>query len=224
MIAVAAAIYLVDCVVLLERGQALCSRHALSFGSNHYQIRGKVVALLNPFTPFIQVFRTLPLFSAAPGIPLAKAQRLAMPLLGLCQLLLVFVALPWCLTRAPGWPFFAALMLAYANAIAMLGLLWWRSRASAIAARPLIGLGFVWLACLPLSVNALRKASLAFDVAMDAREAIGLLAERDRERARSELAAQLAETMQELEESDERHHRLADLCRQLAPEDGHGRA
>ena len=59
---------------------------------------------------------------------------------------------------------------------------------------------------------------------MDAREAIGLLAERDRERARSDLAAQLAETMQELEESDERHHRLADLCRQLAPEDGHGRA
>lgn len=224
VIAVAATLYLFDCVVLLERGQALWSRNAISFGSNHYQIRGKVVALLNPFTPFIQVFRTKPLFSAAPGIQASNAEKLTTPGLGLCQFLLVFVALPWCLYRAPGWPFFVALVLAYANAIAMLGLLWWRFRRAGIAARPLVGLGFAWLACLPLSVNAPRKAGLAFDIAMDAREAIGLLPERDRESARGDLAAQVAEAMQELEESDERHRRLADLGRQLAPEAGHGRA
>ena len=223
MIAVAAAIYLFDCVVLLERGQGLWSRNALSFGSTHYQIRGRVVALLNPFTPFIQVFRTLPLFSAAPGIQVSSAERLATPVLGLCQSLLVFVALPYCLYRAPGWPFFAALVLAYANAIAMLGLLWWRFRRAGIAARPLIGLGFGWLACLPLSVNAQRKAVLAFDVAMDAREAIRALPERDQERARDDLAAQVVEAMQEHEESDERHRRLAELRRELIPEAGHGR-
>ena len=91
-------------------------------------------------------------------------------------------------------------------------------------ARPLVGLGFGWLACLPLSVNAPRKAGLAFDVAMDAREAIRLLPERAQERARGELAAQLAEAMQELDESDERHQRLAGLRRELALEAGHGRA
>lgn len=224
VIAVAAAIYLVDCIVLIERGQALWSRNALSFGSSHYQMRGRVVALLNPFTPFVQVLRTMPLFSAAPGIAPSNAQKLATPVLGLCQLVLVFIALPLCLYRAPGWPFFAALVLAYANASAILGLLWWRFRAARIAARPLIGLGFAWLACLPLSVNASRKAGLVFDIAMDAREVIGLLPDRDRERARSDLAAQVAEAMQELEESDERHRRLAELGRQLAPEPGHGRA
>jgi hypothetical protein len=224
VIAVAAALYFFDCVVLLERGQALWSGNAISFGSNHYQMRGKVVALLNPFTPFIQVFRTLPLFSAAQGMQVSNAEKLATPVLALCQWLLVFAALPYCLVRAPGWPFFAALMLAYANAITMLGLLWWRSRKAGLAARPLIGLGFAWLACLPLSVNAPRKAGLAFDIAMDAREAIRLLPERAQERARADLAAQITEALQELEESDERHRRLAELSRQLAPEAGHGRA
>ncbi len=225
LVAVAAAIYLIDCVVLLDRGQALWSRNALSFGSQHYQVRGKVVALFNPLTPFIPVFRTLPLFAAASNVKATEAARALGPLsaLGGLQLLLVFVALPYCLYRAPGWPFFAALVLAYVNAIALLALIWWRLRGARIATHPLIGLGFGWLACLPLSVNALRKAGLAFDVAMDAREAILLLPERGRERARADLAAQVAEAMQELEENDERHHRLADLKRQLAPEAGHGR-
>lgn len=223
VIAVAAAIYLFDCVVLLERGQALWSPSAMSFGSNHYQIRGKAVALLNPFTPFIPVFRTLPLFSSASGIKASDAQGVAMPVLGLCQLLLVFIALPYSLYRAPGWPFFVALVLAYANAIAMLGLLWWRLRKAGIATRPLIGLGFGWLACLPLSVNAPRKAGLSFDVAMDARQAILALPEHERERARNELAAQVTEAMHEVDEGDELHRRLADLRRQLTPEADRGR-
>ena len=224
MIAVAAAIYLADCVVLLERGQALWSRAGLVFGSLHYQVRGRVVALLNPFTPFIQVFRTMPLFSADPGIQVSKAETLAAPVLALCQLLLVFVALPWCLYRAPGWPFFAVLVLGYVNAVLMLAIIWWRFRRARIETRPLAALGFAWLACLPLSVNCLRKAGLAFDIAMDARDAIRLLPERAQERARGDLAAQIAEALQELEESDERHLRLAELGRQLAPETSHGRA
>jgi len=233
VIAVAAALYLVDCVVLLERGQALWSRTApmrspfdsLSFGSRHYQIRGKVVALLNPLTPFVPAFRTLPLFSGASGPKADDAAQALGPLsaLGALQLLLVLGALPYCLYRAPGWPFFMALVLAYVNAITMLGLIWWRFRSAGIAARPLLGLGFGWLVCLPLSANALRKAGLAFDIAMDARDAIPLLPERAQERARGELTAQIAEAMQELEESDERHRRLAELGRQLAPEAGHGR-
>ena len=85
---------------------------------------------------------------------------------------------------------------------------------------PARGLGFGWLACLPLSVNALRKAALAFDVAMDAREAIGWLPERDRERACGELAAQLAEAMQELDEGDEQRGRLANLHRELTQHAG----
>ncbi len=220
MIAVAAALYLVDCVVLLERGQALWSSAGLAFGSLHYQLGGKPVAALNPLTPFVAAYRTLPLFSEAPGAKRAAAVEALAPLsvLALIQLLLVLAVLPYCLLRAPGWPFFAALALAYANALALLGLLWWRLRRAGIAARPLAALGFGWLACLPLSINALRKAALSFDVAMDAREAIGLLPAPDRERARMALAAQVTEAMQENDEGDERHRRLAELQALLAAE------
>jgi hypothetical protein len=225
VIAVAAALYLLDCVVLLERGQALWSRGGMSFGSKHYQILGKVVAVLNPLTPFIPAFRTLPLFSADSKVKLSRAVQSLTPMvaMSLLQFVLVFAALPYCLYRAPGWPFFVALVLAYAIAIAMLGAIWWRFRRAGIATRPLLALGFGWLVCLPLSVNALRKAGLAFDVALDARQAIRALPTRLRERARNDLAAQLAEAMQELEEGDERHRRLADLRRELIPEAGHGR-
>lgn len=220
VIAVAAAIYLADCVVLLQRGQALWSGAGLAFGSLHYQVRGKIVALLNPFTPFMATFRTLPLFSSAGAIEPQDAARALAPLsaLGGLQLLLIFAALPYCLYQAPGWPFSLALAAAYLNAFALLGLIWWRLRGARIATRPLAGLAFGWLVCLPLSINALRKAALAFDVAMDAREAIGRLPERERERARGELAAQVTEAMQELDEGDAERQRLAALHRDLVPE------
>lgn len=225
MIAVAVAMYLVDCVVLLQRGQGLWSRATLSFGANHYQMRGKVVALLNPLTPFVPVLRTLPLFSKASSPRASVALHALRPLAGaaLLQFALLFIALPVCLYRAPGWPFFAALLLAYANAVLMLAVIWWRFRRADLARRPLASLGFAWLACLPLSVNCLRKAGLSFDIAMDARRAIRTLPFDAKPVARMHLAAQIAEAMQELEEGDERHRRLVDLGRQLAAEAGHGR-
>ena len=225
MIAVATAIYLLDCVVLLDRGQALWSRGTLSFGSNHYQIRGKAVALLNPLMPFVPTFRTLPLFSAASNVKLSSACRSLRPMIapGLLQLALVFAILPYCLYRAPGWPFFISLVLAYVNAIGMLGFIWWRFRKSGLATRPLFALGFGWLACLPLSVNALRKAGLAFDVSVDARRAIRFLPAGERQRARDDLAAQVAEAMHELDENDELHRRMLELRRQLTLEADSGR-
>src|SRR5215510_5825109 len=103
LVALAAAIYLFDCIVLLERGQALIeagwTRPALSFGSRHYQISGKAVALLNPFTPFVPAFRSLPLFARISGVNLSDAVRVHAPLAALAalQFVLIFVALPYCL-------------------------------------------------------------------------------------------------------------------------------
>ena len=226
VIALAAALYLADCVVLLERGQAVLEAgwggSRLAFGSRHYQIAGKAVALLNPFTPFVPAFRTLPLFSNGFG-PRASAAVTAMsPLVipAFIQFALVFIALPLCLYRAPGWPFVIALLLAYLNAVAMLVLMGLRFNSSRIPRRPLIALGFGWLACLPLSVNCLRAAGLSFQIAADAKRALRFLSENERQHARENLAAQVVEAMQELEESDERHQQLADLKRQLIPETG----
>jgi len=229
VIALAAALYLFDCVVLLERGQALLeamwSLVGLSFGSKHYQMRGRAVALLNPFTPFIPVVRTLPLFAVSSGPKVSTAVHAVAPLVvpALAQFVLVFAALPYCLYRAPGWPFFIALVLAYLNAIAMLGFIWRRFRKAGIAARPLVALGFAWLACLPLSVNALRKAGLACSIALDARRAIRFLPASERQSARGDLAAQVAEAMHEVDEDDASYRRLAELKRQLTPEAASGR-
>jgi hypothetical protein len=235
VIALAAALYLFDCVVLLERGQALLQsswsplfpRRALGFGSRHYQLRGKAVALLNPFTPFIQVFRTLPLFSGPDdsNASVSRSVRALTPVSvpSLLQFLLMFIVLPYCLYRAPGWPFFISLVVAYLNAIAMLAFIWWRLRGAGIATRPLVGLGFGWLVCLPLSVNCQRKAGLAFNIAIDARRAIRFLPASDRQSARDDLAAQVAEAMHEIDEGDELYCRLAELKRQLTPEAGSGR-
>jgi hypothetical protein len=235
VVALAAALYLFDCVVLLERGQALLEakwaplfpRMGLAFGSRHYQIRGKAVALLNPFIPFIPVVRTLPLFCAPDasnaGVSRAVRAVASASALSLLQFLLIFAALPYCLYRAPGWPFFITLVLAGLNAIAMLGLIWWRFRSAGLATRPLIALGFAWLVCLPLSVNAARKAGLAFNVAADARRAIRFLPEGERRAARDDLAAQVAEALHEVDEGDEMYRRLSDLGRQLAAEAGNGR-
>ena len=223
VIAVAVAIYLVDCIVLLERGQALWSGNALSFGSQHYQMRGKVVALLNPLTPFIPVFRTLPLFAGASNVKAVDAARALAPLaaLGGLQLLLVLVALPYCLYRAPGWPFFAALVFAYLNALLMLVAIAWRYSRAGIARRPLVALGFGWLACLPLSINGVRKSGLTFDIDGDARKQIEIIPAEKREQARARLAAQIGEAMLELDDDDKRRSALARMKGEL--EADHGR-
>ena len=231
VVAVAAALYLADCVVLLERGQAVLEVHWssiwLGFGSKHYQIAGKSVVLLNPFTPFFPVFKSLPLFAVPENtsIKVSKALAATSPLaiLAIAQFILVFVALPVCLYRAPGWPFFISLLLAYLNALAMLILVWWRFGTAGIARRPLVALGFAWLVCLPLSVNCLRAAGLSFRLGADPKRAMRHLTQNQQRRAREDLAAQIAEAMQETDESDDLHRRLAELKRQLSPEASSGR-
>lgn len=221
VIAVAAAIYLSDCIVLLERGQALRSGRALSFGSLHYVVRGKAVALLNPFMPFVPALRTRPLFGNG-GLPAARLRRALAPLGFPCalQFALVFGVLPWCLLRAPGGPFVAALAAAYANALAMFALIAWRLRRADVPRQGLAGLAFGWIACLPLSVNCARRAALLLDAAPDAARALRALRGPERERAAAALAAQAAEAMQEIDERDARQGRLAALRDALGAGDG----
>ncbi len=186
----------------------------IAFGSNHYQIRGRVVALLNPLTPFFPVFRTLPLFSVPSGPKASSVVHAVTPLAvsAFLQLVLVFIALPLCLYRAPGSPFLIALLLAYLNAIAMLAILWRRFGKADIAQRPLIALGFGWLVCLPLSVNCLRKAGVASAVSIDARSALRFLSGNEKQRAIEALNAQIAEAMHELDENDQLHRRLLGIA------------
>lgn len=232
VILVAAALYLFDCLVLLERGQAVLQAGLtglrLSFGSPHYQFRGKVVALLNPLTPFVSCLRTRRLLhGGAPAkiMPSAAFKALApLSILSAAQFALVFGALSFCLVRAPGWPFFIALVLAYVNAAAMLLLVFLRLGSAGIPRSPLFGLGFGWLACLPLSVNCGRATGLSFPLAVDATRAMRFLSPRQRPAAAQALGVQIEEAMLEVEEGDVDHAKLADLKQQLRVSQGSERA
>lgn len=227
VIAVAAALYLFDCLVLLERGQGLVeargSRLALYFGSAHYRVCGKAVALMNPLTPFLAILRTAPLFEARAAPKPSRAFGMFTPLRAatLLQFLLVFAVLPWCLYRAPGWPFVIALLLAYLNAAAMLAFIVWRYGRLGASRRPLWALGFGWLVCLPLSVNCLRRAGIAFELAFDARAAMRLIPVDARAVAAAGLVAQVEEALHELDEGHGERNRLDSLKREL--EGVHGR-
>ena len=171
------------------------------FGSLHYQVRGHAVALLNPLTPFVPPSGRFPCFRRRRAVKAAtrrsawrRCRRWAR-----CSCCSSSVSLPYCLYRAPGWPFFAALVLAYVNTIAMLGLIWRRfqRRGDRRAAR-CSGWASAGSPACRCPSTALRKAALAFDVATDAAGAMRLATRAgERERACGELAAQLAQAMQE---------------------------
>lgn len=226
VVALLAAIYLADCVVLLARGQALVefpfNKVLLSFGSAHYAIRERPVALLNPVTPCAPAIRTLELYESAPPDALAcsAAIRALAPVRALVwlQAPLVLAALPFTLWRNDAAAFLGVLALAYLNALAMLLLLLLAYRRLGAPAGPAWSLGFAGLACLPLSVNFFRGALLRLPVRGDALRFLRLTRGAARESARSALLAQVAESVHGIEENTFLHARLRSLQERLKHE------
>ena len=217
-------LYLLDCVVLLGRGQGLLERATrgwrLRFGSSHFLIRGSPVVLLNPLTPGALALRTLAPFEPRPAgarRPAAVA-RLLKPLrpLALVQFVLVFVLVPATLVRWPAWPFLVALSLAFLNVALMLATAARRFRRAGLARQPLWSIGFNSIVCLPLSVNLYRRTALAAGIDGDAARLLRLLPRAYRSDARAQLVLQLGEAVQDAEEGSEAHGKLKGLAERLA--------
>src|SRR5436309_3071759 len=110
---IAMLIYLADCLLLVDRGQAIFERaHGrwlAQFGSTHYALGGKPVLMLNPVAPWRAAVRSLPLFAASrPDAPLPSAiARVVRPLepLVAAQGIAVLFVLPILMHYTPGWPF-----------------------------------------------------------------------------------------------------------------------
>lgn len=217
-------LYLLDCVVLLARGQGILVKAGggwrLLFGSRHYVIKGSPVALLNPLTPAKLALKTLPLFRPpAPGsLKPSKVVRVLWPVqpLALAQFCLVFLFVPVTMYRYPGWPFLVALSLSYLNVLSMLTLVALRFRAAGLPRRPLWTLGFNCIVCVPLSVNFYRRAALAIDMSGDAARLLRLVSTPKRGDARARLILELREAAQDAEEDSLVHGKLTCLAQRLA--------
>jgi len=216
-------LYVMDCVVLLGRGQGLLERAGggwrLRFGSRHFLIRGNPAVLLNPVTPGALALKTLPLFAPRAsrlGRP-SSIVRVLRPIrpLALVQFLLVFVLLPVAMLRFPGWPFLAALSLSFLNVALMLALAALRFRKAGLATRPLWSIGFNSIVCLPLSVNLYRSAALSVAIDGDAVRLLRLVPQPARRETQSRLVLQLREAAQDADEDSALCGKLESLLRRL---------
>lgn len=217
-------LYLLDCTVPLARGQALLERAGrhwtLSFGNPHYIILGKAIGLLNPFTPWIPAFKTLPLVAVQPGgsITPSQAARALAPLRipALLQFVLVLIVIPVTITRYPGWPFLIGLFLAYLNLCAMLALAFAAPRRARAKPNHLLSVAFTSIVCLPLSVNLHRRLCMSLTLTGDAFRFLKLVPGRFRTATRMKLLTHIEETLQETEEATPAFRTLSSLQRDLA--------
>jgi hypothetical protein len=227
MVAMAAvAIYLVDCLVLVERGQGVfevgCWTRSVTFGSRHYVLRERPVILLNPLTPWrLSLKSAPPLFERTTlGRVSVHQSRALKPIavLGTVQSVLVFVVTPLLLHYEPGWPFFSAVMTAWLFSIAIAAMLWpYRARMN-LTTLSYVNVALSGVICLPLSVNIARKAALALPITLTARQMLRLLPRPSCEAARAALIDQLEEACLEAVDGTEKWVRLRKLLTTLQSE------
>ena len=202
--------YLADCVVLLRPGQAVAQlilprrrrglgmryRVALDFGLTFYPVRGRYLALLNPLTPFVAVFKTRPIEEAggADPSPLTLRQLLALRIraarLGVAlasHAVLLFVILPWLLLAGETGRLLVALAAAFLSAILILAVCYIDRRAARLSASGFWAIAGQALLCLPTSLNAARKLALISPAAVQAAELLAALPPERRRAALDEL-------------------------------------
>jgi hypothetical protein len=181
-------LYLADCVVLLQPAQALArlqvarrakaERHglgvagrcrvALDFGWTVYPVRGRTLALLNPLTPGVAVFKTRPIDGGAAGAaPFSRRQMIAlhirtrrMSFALISHAVLMFVILPLLLLSGETLRLLIAVAAAFLSAILILAVCYLDRRAARLPSAGFWGIAGQALLCLPVSLNAPRKLAL----------------------------------------------------------------
>jgi hypothetical protein len=214
-------LYLADCVVLLKPAQALAQptlarrrrgtasatrglgigsrwRAALDFGLTVYPVRGRTLALLNPLTPCVTVFKTRPLDQDSAGagsIPaLTLRQMLAirirtarMSIALVSHGALLFVILPLLLLSGETTRLLIALAAAFLSAILILAVCYVDRRAARLSTSGFWAIAGQALLCLPVSLNAPRKLALLVPAALAAPEWLPAVPEEQRPAALGEL-------------------------------------
>jgi hypothetical protein len=205
-------LYLADCVVLLRPAQALAQFRlprrrrglglparvsvALDFGLTVYPVRGRYLAMLNPLTPFIAVFKTRPIDAGGtdtpppPSLRQMIAIRIRTARLGIALIahgVLMFVILPVLLLSGETLRLLIALAAAFLSAILILGVCYIDRRAARLSSAGFWTIASQALLCLPTSLNAPRKLALLAPAAARAAELLPAVAEEERPAALDEL-------------------------------------
>jgi hypothetical protein len=205
-------LYLADCVVLLRPAQALAQLRlarrrdrsglavragvALDLGLTVYPVRGRYLAMLNPLTPFIAVFKTRPIGEAGANVPPPLnlrqmiAIRLRMARMSIALIshgLLMFVILPLLLLSGETLRLLIALGAAFLSAILILGVCYIDRRAARLSSSGFWTIAGQALLCLPTSLNAPRKLALLAPATASAAELLPATGEEARPAALGEL-------------------------------------
>jgi len=233
LIAIFLSLYLLDCLVFLKPTQGIVFLRRqgvrLAFGVSSYSLRGKVPALLNPFTPWILGFKTRPVvlenddaaiaFSAG-TIQLRRLRRpralvlSAAPLL-VCQGLLLFGALPFFLVTARHNQFFVGLACAFLSAAAIAGMGLQLIRPLGLSKRSCWALCLQAFICLPLSLNLLRKIALLASVRDSALDLLPRVAADQRPAAALELRFALEANGSGVVDDPKMKKRAAEIQKQI---------
>jgi len=233
-----AALYLKDCVVLLERDEALMvrgwrGRWRAGFGLRHWRLAGREPYLCNPFTPYEAVLRLRwdagrP--SATPGATSAAVPRevAAFAPWAVAIWLALFAFLPAAFYGHLGLPvLLAGLAALYALIAASLFLAWRRRAALGLSGRAFGVLAFELVACPPYAANLVRRLSLPRRVDEDFTHACARLLEGEAlAEARQGCRARVEEELEAIDEDSARAAALRQtrdrLARELETEGAHG--
>ncbi len=215
------AMYLVDCVLLIERGQGIFALNGSSaqFGTRNYVLGGRPIVVLNPLTPWRLAVKSRSILSdgSAHQIHMRHIAALqAIAILGSVQALLVLFVGPLSLHFMSWWFLMGAVIVAYLLTVAM-GISLWASRHSlGLSTHAYFNIIMGALFCAPLSINMARKAAL---ISTSKFEAMAIICHHgpseNRDDARQALLGQLEEACLEAEDGSSRSDRVHGLLTAL---------
>jgi hypothetical protein len=197
LVAVFVGLYLFDCILFLAPCQALArldlpwigrrAQHVaktaaqtgqkrritgLDFGLTFYPVRGRFPTLLNPFTPFVAVFKSAPLLRLGSkhvdvaALPLHRISYATLVLRTMTGYLafhafLMFVILPYLLFSGRIGHLLVAVLFAFLSAGAIIAQSYPVARALKLGRMEYWSLAAQSLVCIPQSLNFPRKLLLA---------------------------------------------------------------
>jgi hypothetical protein len=176
LMAIAVALYLYDCTVLLYSNEGMLvacgGGWRADFGFREFLVLGRALSVLNPLTPHRPAYRlrwTMQTYGAAMaggGWELPLGHRRALAAFAASAAAGLFVLLPYGLFVGEAvWPVVAALVVLYGSIGTALGLVQRQRQAAGLSRRQFAGLAFECLACPPFGINLVRRIAMSKAVA-----------------------------------------------------------
>ena len=224
--ALAIAIYLVDCIVLIDRGQAVCEVRrlgvALHVGTTQFTITHRPVVCLNPLTPWrLAVKASAPWEVTENGESAIQPRRLLpLQVIAAVQAILVVVVAPILLHYGRYAELFMAVVAALAASLAGSAWLWRIRRSVNLNVAEVVNSAITSLICLPMSINVARKVAISATPRFSALSWLRRVRGDARDDIQRQYIAQLEEAALEAEDGSRRQSVIREALGVLTKEEG----